>query len=144
MYTYSHSLETSAQPQAIWHFYSDVNLWHSWDHEVQKVDLNGSFVTGTTGTMYISGQPPLPLHLTEVSPNVSFTDETALEEAGLVITFVHTLTTLATGGTRITHAVVIDGPAAATLGMEIGPNITADIPAAMEALAQCALDISKG
>ena len=136
MFNYSHSIETAATPAAIWPFYSEVARWPLWDHEVQEVILDGPFVTGTTGTMRITGQPLLPIHLTEVTPNGSFSDETALPDAGIVITFVHTLTPLASGGTRITHAVTISGPAAATVGPQIGPSIVADVPDAMAALAQ--------
>ncbi len=135
MFNYSHSIETPAAAAAVWPLYSEVSRWPLWDHEVQEVVLDGPFVAGTTGIMRISGQPLLPIHLTEVTPNVSFSDETAMPDAGIVITFVHTLTPLASGGTRITHAVTISGPAAATVGPQIGPGIVADIPEAMQALA---------
>ncbi|MDQ2808361.1 MAG: SRPBCC family protein [Chloroflexota bacterium] len=139
MFNYSHSIETPASAAAIWPLYSEVSRWPLWDHEVQEVVLDGPFVTGTSGTMQISGQPLLPIHLTEVTPNRSFSDETAMPDAGIVITFVHTLTPLATGGTRITHAVTISGPAAATVGPHIGPGIVADVPDAMATLAQHAI-----
>jgi len=135
MYNYSHSIETAATPAAVWPLYSDVSRWPQWDHDVEGVELDGPFVAGTRGTLHIGGQPPLPIHLTEVTPNVSFSDETAMPDAGILITFVHTLTPLASGGTRITHAVTISGPAAATVGPQLGPSITEDIPASMATLA---------
>lgn len=138
MYSYSHSVETEAQPEAVWKFYSEVALWPHWDSSIQEVKLNGPFAVGTTGTMVIEGQPPLPVNLIEVTPNVSFSDETVLTELGLIITFKHTLTALSDGKTRITHDVIITGPAAETLGTEMGPNVTSDVPDAMEALARCA------
>ncbi len=136
MFNYSHSIETAAEAAALWPLYSEVSRWPLWDHEVEQVILNGPFVAGTTGTMQITGQPLLPTLLTEVTVNHSFSDEVALADASIVVTFTHLLTPLATGGTRITHAFTISGPAADTMGPELGPTIAADIPSAMQNLAR--------
>ncbi len=138
MFNYSHSIETPAAPAAIWALYSEVSRWPLWDHDVAGVVLNGPFSAGTTGTLQITGQPLLPIHLTEVTPNASFSDETAMPDAGILITFVHTLDPLAGDGTRITHTVTISGPAADTVGMSLGPSIVADIPESMKVLAHLA------
>ncbi len=53
----------------------------------------------------------------------------------MVVRVRHTLDPLATGGTRITYAATLDGPAADTVGPEVGPAITADFPQVMAALA---------
>jgi hypothetical protein len=51
-----------------------------------------------------------------------------------VLRFVHLLEPAAGGGTRITHRVEVEGPAAS----EIGPNVASDLPEAMAALAAAA------
>lgn len=135
MFTYSHSHDTAAAPAAVWRLYSDVATWPVWDSSVEAVTLDGPFAAGTCGTLHVTGQPPLPLRLVEVTPNGSFTDATDLPGAGIVITFTHTLSPLPAGGTRITHAMSITGPAAATLGPELGPAIVEDMPEAMASLA---------
>ncbi len=134
MFNYSHSVETAASPDTIWQFYCNTESWPEWDSSVQSVSLDGPFAVGTTGTMVIEGQPPLPMHLTEVTPDRSFTDVTDLPEMGLVVTFIHLLEPLPGGGTRVTHRMELSGPAAETLGPEVGPMIVADVPDAMRSL----------
>lgn len=108
---------STATPEALWPLYADVNRWSSWDEDLRKVTLEGPFAVGSRGVMDIAGQPPIPFTLTEVTPNVSFTDEA---KAGpMTVRFVHTLTRL-TGGTRITHTATVEGPAAEKLGEKLG------------------------
>ena len=52
----------------------------------------------------------------------------------LTLTDRHELTPLADGGTRITHQLIIGGPAAATVGQRLGPQISEDYPALMDEL----------
>ena len=65
-----------------------------------------------------------------------FSDESYVP--GLAIRFDHSLERMAAGKTRITHRVIITGPAADDLGSDLGPQITADVPEAMESLAHLA------
>jgi len=139
MWSYEHSIQTAANVAAIWELYSDVSTWPSWDAGIASISLNGPFVVGATGEITPEGQGPLPFILTEVTPNNEFADETMLVDAGIVIRFRHTLTALASDGTRITHRVEIDGPAADTLGPQIGPDMTSGIPETMNALAHRAM-----
>jgi hypothetical protein len=58
---------------------------------------------------------------------------TSMERAALQGPFA-----LGTGGTRITHRLEITGDGAAELGPQLGPEITADFPEAMDGLLACA------
>lgn len=138
MYEYEYSLETSASPEAVFQLYSDVSSWPRWDKDVEKVELAGEFEAGVSGVMVITGQGALPFTLTSVELNRGFSDQTPLEEAGVVVNFDHILTPTAQGGTLITHRLSITGPAAATVGPQIGPFITEDFPQAVATLAQLA------
>jgi hypothetical protein len=135
MWTYTHSLETSASAEAIFALYADVATWPSWDASLERMTLDGPFAAGTRGVMYLSGQDPLPMRLVAVVDGLGFEDETPVPDAGVVVRVVHRLEPLHSGGTVITHVVTIDGPAADAVGPTLGPAITADFPRTMAALA---------
>ncbi len=136
MWTYEHCLETTATPERLWRLYSDVRTWPSWDRANEYTTLDGPFRAGSRGSMKFTGQDPMPFTLVAVDPGRSFADETDLGD--LVIRFEHRLEARA-GRTTITTRVTISGPAADTLGPELGPQITADIPAQLAAIAGLAL-----
>ncbi|MEA2636267.1 MAG: hypothetical protein QOH92_3034 [Chloroflexota bacterium] len=137
MWTYEHSIETDATPESIWPLYSDVPAWPRWDQGLEWVTLSAPFAAGSTGSLKVPGQDPLPFTILKVRPWEGFSDETYVP--GLAIRFDHALVLTAAGKTRITHRVVITGPAAEDVGPELGPQITADVPEAMESLARLAL-----
>ena len=137
MWTFEHSMESDATPDAIWPLYADVPAWPRWDQGLEWVTLNGPFAAGSTGSLKVPGQDPLPFTLLQVRLLEGFSDETYIP--GLAIRFDHRLEPTATGRTRITHRVIITGVAAEELGPRLGPQITADVPEAMEALARLAL-----
>jgi hypothetical protein len=114
-----------------------VASWTEWDEGIEKVTLDGPFTVGATGTMTPVEQDPLPFTITEAVPEQGFTDETVIPDA-VTLRFVHRLAALPGGGTRITHRLEIDGPAAGRMGPELGPQITEDFPDAVRALANAA------
>src|SRR6202171_2133423 len=138
MWTYEHSIETDASPESIWPLYSDVPAWPRWDQGLEWVTLSGPFAGGSTGSLKVPGQDPLSFTVLEVRPLRGFSDETYIP--GLAIRFDHALELTATGKTRITHRVIITGPAAEDAAPDLGPQITADVPQAMESLARLALE----
>lgn len=135
MFTYQHTIETDATPEAVWKLYSDVSTWAAWDDGAEYVQLDGPFVVGSKGVAKFNGQDPFAFALLEVVPNERFTDETVVPDAGISVRVTHTLALLANGRTQITHAFAIDGPGAET----VGPMITADVPHTMANLADQAL-----
>lgn len=118
---------STATPEALWVFYSDVSRWPSWDEALRAVKLDGPFEAGTHGVMEPQGQSSLAFKLTEVTPNVSFANEARV--GPMAIRFSHTLSRL-TGGTRITHRVTVEGPGAEQLGASLA------VKPALEALAR--------
>jgi hypothetical protein len=125
VFTFEHSVETAASPDAVWRLYADVSAWLSWDQGLDAVELDGPFEIGAAGRITPSGMDTLPFTLTWVSPGRGFSDETPA--MGHVLRFIHVLDALADGGTRVTHRVEVDGPAAD----EVGPNVIGDTPEAM-------------
>lgn len=135
MWTYAHSLTTTASADAILALYADVATWPAWDAGLDRLELDGPFAAGTTGTMFATGQQPLRIRLKTVDAGRGFEDETPVPDAGVVVRVRHCLEPVGQGGTLITHTVTIHGPASDTVGPQIGPAITADFPQTMAALA---------
>jgi uncharacterized protein YndB with AHSA1/START domain len=134
MFEYEYSLEADVTPEAVWKLYNNAASWPTWDTGTEKVGLSGPLAAGTTGNIKFSGQDPLPFRILSAQPNREFTDETEIPGADIFVQFTHRLTPLESGGTRITQRVSITGPAAETLGPQIGPGITSDIPQSIAAL----------
>lgn len=74
----------------------------------------------------------IELRIAEAAEPWLFVDEAQLD--GLVIRTTHRADQLDDGRDRITYRMEIDGPAADTLGSELGPAISADFPDVLAAL----------
>jgi uncharacterized protein YndB with AHSA1/START domain len=133
-FTFQHSVETSATPEAVWRLYSDVATWPAWDDAVERVTLDDAFAPSAVGTFKLHGQDPLDFRLLEVEPQRGFTDETSI--AGGVVRFRHRIEPLDGGRVRLTHAVEIEAPA--PVAEQIGAHITAGVPETMIRLAELA------
>jgi Polyketide cyclase / dehydrase and lipid transport len=132
VYTWTHTVTTTAAPEKVWPLYADVARWREWDHGLVAVTLDGPFAVGSTGTLAVEGQPPLAWRLVDVKENALFTDVTEIPDVA-TLTFVHRIEAIPTGS-RITHEVHIDGPAADGLGA----MVTSDTPEAMAELVRIA------
>src|ERR1700730_7161239 len=135
MWTYDTRLETRAGAEILFDIFKDVARWPEWNAGVERIELQGPFAGGTSGTMLMPGEQPLASRLIWVGEGQGFEDETPIPDAGVVVRVRHTLEPLASGGTRITYAATVEGPAAETAGPEIGSAVTADFPDVMAALA---------
>jgi hypothetical protein len=138
MWTVEHTAESDAAPEAVYALYADVAGWPAWDPGLERCELDGPFATGTTGHLTPAGGEPLPFTVEWAEPARGFADVT--EAMGHVLRFRHTLQPLPGGGTRITHRVEIEGPAAD----ELGPNVVGEMPEAMAALAALATRVPAG
>ena len=141
MWKYEHSLETSAEIGKIWKLYSDVEYWPKWDKGLEKVTLDGSFSTGTEGMMKPVNQDWMKFRLTMVNPMAGFSDETKMPATDSVIRFVHTITKLPSGKTKITHVVSIEGEDSDKFGKDFGPSMVSGIPETMQNIASLAMTV---
>jgi hypothetical protein len=135
MWTYEHSIETAASPETIFEIMRDTSRWSEWNPGVERIDLDGSFVTGASGVMVIPDQGSLSFRLAWVGEGRGFEDETAIPGTEVMVRVRHSLEGLAAGRTRITYRATIEGATADALGPEIGPAVTGDFPEVMAALA---------
>jgi Polyketide cyclase / dehydrase and lipid transport len=135
MWSYEHSVDTVAKAETVFEILRDVSRWPEWNPGVERIDLDGSFASGTTGVMVIPDQGSLSFRLAWVGEGRGFEDETEIPDAGVVVRVRHFLEPLAAGGTRITYRATVEGLAADALGPQIGPAVTADFPEVMAGLA---------
>ena len=124
-----YSVETNAEPQAVWALFRDVAGWKAWNAGIETIEIHGPFANGTFFTMKPPGGEPLRSRLVDVRENECFIDETRVDD--LCVTVAHRLIPLDGQRTRVTYAVEAIGPGAA----DIGPMVAADFPEVLASLA---------
>jgi uncharacterized protein YndB with AHSA1/START domain len=136
MWEYEYSVETTASPDALWRYWSDVPGWPKWNAGIETIEFDGPFAVGATFTMTPPGQEPIAMTISEVVPGEQFTDE--MDGGDFIVRTVHRLERLGTGRTRVMYRTDITGPAADQIGPQLGPDITADFPEVLAALVKLA------
>ncbi|MGV9902340.1 polyketide cyclase [Streptomyces sp. NPDC003388] len=137
MWEYEHSIETGANPEAIWRLWADVENWGTWNAEIEKIEKNGPFAAGTQITMTPPGDAPVLLHIAEAVEDELFVDEARFD--GLLLRTIHRIDRIDRDRIRVTYRMEITGTGADEAGPQIGPGITADWPETMASLAELAL-----
>ena len=132
MWVTEHSVETTAAPEAIWREWSEVDRWPEWNGDIERIELDGPFAVGTRITMTPIGDEPVELRIAEAVEPELFVDEADLGE--IVVRTIHHVEELDQGRRRVTYRMEITGPAADTLGPQIGPEISGDFPQVLAAL----------
>jgi uncharacterized protein YndB with AHSA1/START domain len=133
MWAVEHSIETSARPEAVWRLWADVERWADWNTGVERIELRGPFAAGSTILMTPPGDEPVELRIAEASEPQLFIDEA--DGGDFVVRTTHRVETVGDGRSRITYRMEITGPAADTVGPEIGPEISGDFPLVLAGLA---------
>lgn len=138
MWTAEHSIETDLAPAQVWTALRALHTGEiaSSDGDVFRID--GPFAVGTELDVTPKGQETFRSRIVELVENECYADHTEFGDVSL--TFRHTLEATQ-AGTRVTHQLVIDGPGADTTGPELGPQITADFPAALAGLVASAREL---
>jgi len=134
MWEYEYSVETTAEPEALWRHWSDMATWPQWNAGVETIDVEGPFEVGTVFTMTPPGNEPIRMRLVEVEQGRSFTDE--MDAGDFAVRTDHRLEPAAGGRTRIVYRTQITGEQADHVGPQLGPEITADFPDVLAALAR--------
>jgi uncharacterized protein YndB with AHSA1/START domain len=134
MWTTEHSIETSAAPEQIWRLWADVAGWPEWNGDIERIELDGPFAAGSRILMTPIGEEPVELRIAEAVEPELFVDEAELGE--ILVRTTHRVQPLDVERARVTYRMEITGPAADTLGPQIGPEISADFPQTLAALAE--------
>ncbi len=121
-----------AKPAQIWAWYADTERTPNWDHLVARRISNGPFATGTNGSNQGTGGPAFPWTFTDVLTNDHYTEVTRLY--GATLTATHVLTPVPEG-TRIDHALIVEGPLAWAYRLALYSSFESGIHAALHRLA---------
>jgi hypothetical protein len=132
MWAKEYSAETVAQPEQIWQLWTDVAGWPAWNGDIQHIELIGPFVAGSRILMTPIGEEPVELRIAEAREPELFVDEADLGE--IVVRTTHRVDEIDSAHARVTYRMEITGPAADTLGPQIGPEISGDFPKTLAAL----------
>jgi hypothetical protein len=134
MWTHEDSVETTASPRAIWKLWADIDGWPSWNGDIERIEIDGPFESGSTITMTPFGQDAVRLRLAEVSEGELFVDEAELGE--IVVRTIHRIERVDSGRVRVVYRMEITGDAADEIGPELGPQISGDFPQTLAALVE--------
>jgi uncharacterized protein YndB with AHSA1/START domain len=119
-------------PEQIWRVWAEVAEWPTWNSDIERIEFDGPFTAGSRILMTPFGQEPIELRIAEAVEPERFVDEADLGE--IVVRTTHRVQRLGDRRTEVTYRMEITGPAADTLGPQIGPQISADFPQTLAAL----------
>jgi hypothetical protein len=129
-----HNRETTASPASIWRLWSNVATWREWNADIERIEMSGPFAAGSTISMTPIGQDTVDLRIAEASEPNLFVDEADLRD--VVVKTFHRVDPIDEGRSMVTYRMEISGPAADTVGPELGPEISGDFPETLAALTE--------
>jgi uncharacterized protein YndB with AHSA1/START domain len=132
MWVAEHSIDTTAVPEQVWRLWADVTHWPDWNGDIERIELDGSFAAGGRIVMAPIEQEAIELRIAEAVEPELFVDEADLGD--VVVRTTHRVERVGGGRSRVTYRMEISGPAADTLGPQLGPEISADFPETLAAL----------
>jgi uncharacterized protein YndB with AHSA1/START domain len=130
MWRAEYGIETTVPPDAIWRAWADVPRWPTWNGDIERIELIGEFVEGSTVAMTPRGQDPVRLRLAEVVEGQRFVDEA--DVGGTIVRTTHRIDRLGDGRARVVYLLEASGPAADA----IGPAVSADFGDTLTALVE--------
>ena len=132
MWAKEYSIETQAPPEEIWRMWADVAAWPAWNRDIERIKLIGPFAAGSRILMTPIDEEPVELRIAETREPELFVDEADLGE--ILVRTTHRVQQVDSARARVTYRMEITGPAADTLGPQIGPEISGDFPLTLAAL----------
>jgi hypothetical protein len=131
MWQTSYSGTTDLPVRAVWEALRKIHTGEAASEGGDTFEIHGPYQVGTELSVTPQGQDTFRSVITELEEDRVYADRT--EFGDLQLTFRHTFDT--TGDQlAVTHELVIDGPSADEVGPELGPQISADFPDAMQSL----------
>jgi uncharacterized protein YndB with AHSA1/START domain len=134
MWTTEHSVETTAEPEAIWRCWADVARWPDWNADLARAELSGAFIPGSTIRMTSVAGEVVELRIAEAVESERFVDEA--EFGGVTVRTHHRIEQIDPGRRRIVYRLEISGPGSDRIGPELGPQISGDFPDTLASLAE--------
>lgn len=126
-----HSVLVNAAPERLFALYADVPNWNRWDPGTKASSIVGPFQSGAKGSLTPTKGNTVPLLLTSVVPNRSFTAEAKIPLFRII--FDHELLPR-NGATEVIHRVSFSGVLAFLLGRFIGAQVSKGLPVTLAKL----------
>jgi len=105
-----------------------------WNGDIERITISGPFAADSTIAMTPVGQETVELRIAEASEPNLFVDEAEMDD--VVIRTIHRIDPLDDERNRVTYRLEISGPAADSVGPELGPEISGDFPETLAALVE--------
>lgn len=107
MWTKSHSIVAKdVTKEQIWHLFSDVNNWHTWDDSIEFARMEGRFEAGNHFLLRPKGGPNVKIAIQVAAPHHRFTDLTKFPLAKMTGDHLFEETP---DGLRITNTITVTG-----------------------------------
>ena len=120
-----HSIVVSAPAERVFRIYENVAGWHEWDPDTKRAQLEGPFAVGSRGTLTPTKGNTVPMLITHVERNRSFTAESKIPL--LRIVFQHELTPEGEQ-LKVVHRVNLSGPLSALIGRMLVKRLNEGLP----------------
>ena len=75
MWVNEQAVETTASAQDVWRLWADVAGWPTWNGDIERIELDGPFATGSTILMTPKGDDAVELAIVEAVEPTLFVDE---------------------------------------------------------------------
>ncbi|KNZ30706.1 MAG: polyketide cyclase [Methylibium sp. NZG] len=136
-----HRILVQAPAAVLFSIYRDVEHWHTWDPDTKHATLGGSFTVGSRGRLTPTKGRPVPMVLTQVEPDRSFTVESKIPLFRMV--FEHELSPR-DGGVEVAHRVTFSGLLSVLLGPMLVKQLNTGLPVTLARLKALAEDRAAG
>jgi hypothetical protein len=120
-------------PEPIFRLYADVSSWQAWDPDTRQATLTGPFAIGAKGRLVPTRGNAVPMEVTAVELNRSFTVVSRIPLFKMV--FEHELRPVS-GGTEVTHRVTFSGLLSPVLGRLLASRLRVGLPRTLRSLSQ--------
>lgn len=130
-----HRIIVAAPPETIFAIYADVANWHTWDPDTESASLEGPFRVGTRGKLTPTEGNSVPMLVTEIVTDRSFTVESRIPLFRM--RFEHEL--LPRGAsTEVIHRVTFSGLLAPIIGRLLVKRLNVGLPRTLANLKELA------
>ena len=120
-----HRISVATPPETIFGIYADVAHWHTWDPDTKSASLDGPFQVGTRGRLTPTEGNAVPMVVTEVVTDRSFTVEAKIPMFRM--RFEHELSPHGRS-TEVVHRVTFSGLLAPLIGRMLARRLNSGLP----------------
>jgi hypothetical protein len=136
------TLDAEVLPAAVWEkAYVDAGAWPRGNAEIKRATLDGPLALGATAKIVFRTGLRLRFRVVELEDGRLFTDESRLP--GARMGHRHLVEPTASGGSRLTNTIYIEGALAPLWGRILGPAAARTLPDAQRAVVELANEASQ-